>query len=136
MTNTTKMTKKDRYTKLIDILKGAMATDADVTDLVEFCEAQIAQLDKKAEKAKETAASKKADTDPMTVAIQALLTDDYATIGDITDKLDIADATEAKVRYRLNALVDAGVAEKTQVSVSAGEGAKARKLQAYRIIAD
>lgn len=134
MTNTTKITKRDRYNQLIAILEGVAATDANATDLVDFCNAQIAQLDKKADKAKENAAAKKTETDPMTVAIQAALTGEFATISDITAAIDVADATEAKVRYRLNALVDAGVAEKTQVSVPGGEGAKARKLQAYRIV--
>ena len=134
MTKTTKITKRDRYNELITVLNGAMLNETAKQDLIEFCEAQIAQLDKKSDKAKEAAAAKKTETDPMTVAIQGVLTGEFATISDITDKVDVVDATEAKVRYRLNALVDAGVAEKTQVSIPGVEGAKARKLQAYRIV--
>ena len=47
---TTKITKRDRYTALIAILNSAETVD---TDLVEFCENEIALLDKKAAKVKE-----------------------------------------------------------------------------------
>ena len=134
MTNATKITKKDRYNQLVEILNGATATDEQKTDLVDFCLAQIEQLDKKSAKAKEAAATKKTEADPLTDAIQAVLTDDFATIADVTTKVADADATESKVRYRLNALVEAGVAEKTQVTVPGTDGQKARKLQAYRLI--
>ena len=69
MTATTKITKRDRYTSIIDILKDVNA-DA---DLVIFCEGEIALLDKKSAKAKETAAAKKTEVDTLTQSIKNAL---------------------------------------------------------------
>ena len=132
MATTVKITKKDRYNEIIKLLTGIDGTG----DLIDFCEAEIAHLDQKSEKAKEKAAEKKGEVDLLAEAVKSVLTADYATIADVTAAVGDA-ATEAKVRYRLNALVDAGLAEKTQVSIGGGNGVKARKLQAYRaIVAD
>lgn len=133
MATTTKITKKDRYNEIIAILTGIDGTD----ELIDFCEAEIGHLDQKSAKAKEKAAEKKDTVDALTETIKGVLTADYATIADITALVGDADATESKVRYRLNALVDAGAAEKTQLSIGGGNGVKARKLQGYRaVIAD
>lgn len=131
MTKTTdKITKKDRYNQIIAIL-----TDIeDASDLIDFCEHEIELLDKKSAKAKATAADKKTEADPMRDAVQAVLTADYATIADITAALDESlGATTSKVSYRLNALVDAGVAESTQISVSRPDGSKG-KVKAFRLV--
>lgn len=133
---TTKITKRDRYTALIAILKSAEVVD---TDLVEFCENEIALLDKKAAKAKETAAAKKTEIDPLTEAIKgalATLADDvYATTPEVTAMVSVGDEdiTTAKVSYRLSQLVKAGLAEKTEVTVSNAEG-KNRKIAGYRLV--
>lgn len=133
---TTKITKRDRYTALIAILKSAEIVD---TDLVEFCENEIALLDKKAAKAKETAAAKKTEVDPLTEAIKdalATLTDDvYATTPEVTAMVSAGDEdiTNAKVSYRLSQLVKVGDAESTDVKVPATEGSKARTIKGYRL---
>lgn len=133
---TTKITKRDRYTALIAILKSAEVVD---TDLVEFCENEIVLLDKKAAKAKETAAAKKTEVDPLTEAIKgalATLADDvYATTPEVTAMVSVGDEdiTNAKVSYRLSQLVKAGLAEKTEVTVSNAEG-KNRKIAGYRLV--
>ena len=133
---TTKITKRDRYTALIAILKSAEVVD---TDLVEFCENEIALLDKKAAKAKETAAAKKTEVDPLTEAIKgalATLADDvYVTTPEVTAMVSVGDEdiTTAKVSYRLSQLVKAGLAEKTEVTVSNAEG-KNRKIAGYRLV--
>lgn len=133
---TTKITKRDRYTALIAILKSAEVVDS---DLVEFCENEIALLDKKATKAKETAAAKKTEVDPLTEAIKgalAVLADDvYATTPEVTAMVSAGDEdiTNAKVSYRLSQLVKAGDAESTDVKIPATEGNKARTIKGYRL---
>lgn len=133
---TTKLTKRDRYTALIVILESADIVD---TELVEFCKGEIALLDKKAAKAKETAAAKKTETDPLTEAIKgalATLADDvYATTPEVTAmvSVDDEDITNSKVSYRLSQLVKAGDAESTDVKVPAAEGGKARTIKGYRL---
>ncbi len=132
MTNA-KITKKDRFASIIDILSVDAAANA---DLIDFCENEIALLEKKAAKAKETAKAKKADTDELTAAVEAALTDEFASIADITARIEGDDVTSAKVAYRLNALVKAGVAEKQEMTVPGGEGQKSRKIQSYRVAVD
>ena len=134
-TATTKITKRDRYTSIIDILKDVNA-DA---DLVTFCEGEIALLDKKSAKAKETAAAKKTEVDTLTESIKdalgTLADGAYATIADVTAMVgaDDEEVTPNKVSYRLSQLVKAGVAESTDVKVPATETSKARTIKAYRL---
>ena len=95
----------------------------DAATVVEFCDKEIASLDSKAAKAKERAAAKKAEADGLTDLVAAAVAESDA------------DATVSKVTYRLGKLVEAGKAEKTQVTIPATEGSKARKVQAYRALA-
>ena len=134
MTNT-KITKADRYASIIAILK---ATNSDA-DLVAFCENEIDLLAKKSAKAKEAAAAKKTEVDPLTESIKAALAtlaeDAYATIADVTAMVavDDADITPSKVSYRLSALVKTGDAVSTEVTIAGGEGVKARTIKAYKL---
>ena len=109
----------------------------DAATVVEFCDKEIASLDSKAAKAKERAAAKKAEADGLTDLVAAALTDEFQVIADIAAAVaeSDADATVSKVTYRLGKLVEAGKAEKTQVTIPATEGSKARKVQAYRALA-
>lgn len=135
MATTTKITKRDRYASIIDILKDVNADP----DLVAFCEGEIGLLDKKSTKAKETAAAKKTEVDTLTESIKnalgTLADDAYATIADVTAMVDAGDeeVTPNKVSYRLSQLVKAGVAESTDVKVPATETSKARTIKAYRL---
>ena len=136
-----KMTKRNVYEALINYATtGVMAYDGnEVTAeaLAAFAENEIALLDKKAAKAKERAAAKKAEADGLTDLVAAALTDEFQVIADIAAAVaeSDADATVSKVTYRLGKLVEAGKAEKTQVTIPATEGSKARKVQAYRALA-
>jgi hypothetical protein len=133
MEKATKITKKDRYGMMIDILNGAMPAEADKEDLVNFCKAEIAALDKKAAKAKEKAGTKDgAANDKLAQAVRDALTNDFLTIAEIAAKIDGEDITPQKVTYRLNAFVDAGIAESTVTKVGTGNGK--RSLKAYRLI--
>ena len=68
--------------------------------------------------------------------VEDALTDEFQVIADIAATVAEAnaDATVSKVTYRLGKLVEAGKAEKTQVTIPASEGSKARKVQAYRAL--
>ena len=119
-----KMTKKDFY----NMIKDAMADNAEV---VAFCEKEIAAIDHKAVKAKERAAAKAAEGDALMDAIAAVLTDEPMTNADILAAIADEEATVNKIAYRTNALAKAGRAVKTEVTVAAEEGGRARKLVAY-----
>ena len=124
-----KITKKDNFNAIIGVL-----IDADREDLAKVIEHEIELLDNKAAKAKATAAKKKTEGDALRDAVQAVLTDEFQTIADITAKVEGEDVSAAKVQYRLNALVGAGIAVKEQITV--GEGESRRKLMAYAIASE
>ena len=121
-----KITKREKFVEIIEIL-----TDAERADLVECVQHEIELLDKKAAKAKETAAKKKTETDELADAIAAVLTDEFTAIPDIATRVDGEDVTVAKVTNRLTKLVNLGIAEKEQISVPGAEG-KTRKVMGYR----
>ena len=132
MTNT-KITKKDRFATLIALFNGDIILEdiADADDYVAFFEKEVAALDKKAAKAKETAAKKKAEGDELTDRIADVLTDEFATISDIVKALGDEDVSNQKASYRLGKLVDAGKAVKGELNIG-GEG-KTRKVVAYKL---
>ena len=136
-----KMTKRNVYEALINYANsGVMAYAGDEGDVVvsaealtAFAENEIALLDKKAAKAKERAATKKAEGDELTEAVRAAMsTEEFEPIADIAARIEGEDVTVAKVQYRLTQLVKNGEAEKEQITVPGGEGQKARKIMAYR----
>lgn len=104
--------------------------------VIDFAQNEIDLLDKKAAKAKERAATKKAEGDELTAAVQSVLTGDLQTIADIAAQIEGEDVTVAKVTYRLRTLVENGVARKEQITVAGGEGQKSRKIMAYALIED
>lgn len=132
MTNT-KITKKERFETLINLFNGdiVLGDIADANDYVAFFEKEVAALDKKAAKAKETAAKKKAEGDELTDRIADVLTDEFATISDIVKALGDEDVSNQKASYRLGKLADAGKAVKGELSIG-GEG-KTRKVVAYKL---
>lgn len=119
-----KVTKRENFEAIIAVLN-----EAGREDLAKVVAHEIELLDNKAAKAKAKAAEKKTEGDALRNAIQAVLTDELATIKEITDKVEGEDITSAKVQFRLNALVNAGIARKEQVTV--GEGESKRKLMSY-----
>ena len=133
-----KITKKEMYAAIKETFEtGECKFDADV--VIAFCEKEIASLDNKAAKAKERAAAKKAEADVLYDQVKdALSTEEFQTIADIAAVVAEvnADATVSKVTYRLTKLVEAGVAEKTDITIPASEGTKARKVKGFRAIAD
>lgn len=124
-----KITKRDNFNTIIEVL-----TSAGREDLAAVIAHEIELLDNKAAKAKATAAKKKVEGDALRDAVEAVLTDELQTIADVTAKVEGEDITAAKVQFRLNALVNAGIASKEQVTV--GEGDSKRKLMAYKLNSD
>ena len=128
-----KLTKKQMFEGMIAHFNGE---DVEIENeaFVEFCQDQIADLDKKAAKAKERAAAKKAEADELTDLVHSVLTDEYQTIADITVVVaeTVPDVSASKITARLTKLFNAGVIEKEQISVEDSEGKK-RKCMAYRL---
>ena len=130
-----KITKREMFEAIKDTFAtGECKFEADV--VMAFCDKEIAALDSKAAKAKERAAAKKAEADVLMTQVEDALTGEFATIADIAAVVAEvnADATVSKVTYRLTKLVEAGVAEKTDITIPGGEGVKARKVKAFRAI--
>ena len=130
-----KITKREMFVAIKETFEtGSCKFDA--ATVKAFCDKEIASLDAKAAKAKERAAAKKAEADVLMGQVQDALTDEYQVIADIAAAVAEvnADATVSKVTYRLGKLVEAGVAEKTQVTLEKTETSKARKVQAYRLV--
>ena len=124
-----KITKKENFTEI-----AAFLTEVGKIEWADVINHEIELLDNKAAKAKATAAKKKTEGDALRDAVQAVLTDEFQTIADITAKVEGEDVSTAKVQYRLNALVGAGIAVKEQVTV--GEGESRRKLMAYAMASE
>ena len=129
-----KVTKKDYFTKVIELLNGALDfgfdPDEDVDAVIAFCEKEIAALEKRSAKAKETAAAKKAESDPLTEAVAAILPADFTGVDDIVALMNDPEITRGKVQYRLTQLVKAGAAEKGELAVVVD--GKNKKIAAYR----
>lgn len=139
--NTKKVTKKEQYNVLLDILKAAEGTielEGDITyaSLTEFINHEIELLDNKAAAAQERAAKKKAEGDELREKVlNTLSTEEFMTPDAIVDALGDADVTRNMVISRLTQLGEKGTnqVEKSEISVPAAtEGGKARKAVAYR----
>ena len=130
-----KITKREMFEAIKETFEtGTCKFDA--ATVMAFCDKEIASLDAKAAKAKERAAAKKAEADVLMDQVRDALTGEFQTIADIAAAVAEvnADATVSKVTYRLTKLVEAGEAEKTDVTVPGVDGGKARKVKAFRAI--
>lgn len=128
MTNTDKLTDRKIYTAIVEGTFDDLDTDA----IVEWATKKIAQLDHKAEKAKETAAKKRAEGDELTEAVLAAVGAEFESIADIAARIEGDDVTVSKISYRLNAAAKAGKLEKGELTLT-GDGNKKRKVVAYRL---
>ena len=127
------MTKREMYEAIVEILNDN-EFDFDVFELVEFCNKEIENLDKKAAKAKENAEKRKAEGDVLMHLVLNALDEEFAPIADIAARIESEEATIHKVTYRLGQLVKMEKAEKSEVIVEGSEGQKSRKVVAYRKI--
>ena len=136
-------TKRDMFVAIKALAEGGSLHVADfdenITDemIAEFCTKEIAALDNKAIKAKERAAAKRAENDELLEVVRSVMsTEEFETIKDIASRIEGEDVTDHKVMNRLSVLVREGLAEKSTITVPATETTKARKLVAYKLIAD
>ena len=120
----TKITEREMYTMISELLEGN-------EDVVAFCEKKIAALDKKAENAKAKAAEKKAAGDELRARVEEVLTDEWQTIAEVVAALDDEEVTASKVTYRLNALVDLGVAVKDETKIPSD--GKTRVVKVFKL---
>jgi hypothetical protein len=130
-----KITKKQMFEGMVAYFKGE-DTAISEAQFIEFCGAQIADLNKKAAKAKERAAAKKAEGDELTDLVYSVMTDEFQTGADIATAVlaqlpENTDVTAAKVTARITKLVNAEMVVKEQVSVEV-EGKKSKKM-AYKL---
>lgn len=138
-----KITKRTMYEALINYATvGTMtaetkegSVDVSMDQLKEFAEKEISLLDKKSAKAKEAAAKKKGANDELQVAVLAALSDvEFEPIAEIAARVGGEDVTAAKCTYRLNKLVENGIAEKQAIKVPGADGKKNRTIQGYRAV--
>ena len=125
-----KMTKKDWYAMIKEVVEASDMEQK--TEMLDFIDAQLDQLSKKAEKAKERAKVKAEKSDEMKDAILSTLTEDFQTADAITaqvEALGFEDVTKAKVTARLTQLVAAEVAIKESMKAEDG-----RKVMHYRAV--
>ena len=127
MEKTTKITKKDNFNAIVEVLETAGR--ADLADVIRH---EIDLLNAKSSKAKARAAEKKAENDALTDIVISVLSEDFETIPTITEKVNEVDetATVSKVQYRLVQLVKSGAAESSEIKVS--DGTKSRTLKGYK----
>ena len=136
-----KITKREMFEAIKGLAESGALHMQDFNEAIsdsavaEFCENEIALLDKKAAKAKERAASKRAEGDELTAVVrQVMSTEEFEPIAEIAARIEGEDVTVAKVTYRLTQLVKNGEAEKQELTIPGGEGVKARKVQGYKLI--
>lgn len=107
-----KITKREMFAVVIE-----MAEAAGREDVKEFALHEIDLLDAKADKARERAAKKKAETDALYDAVYAVLTETPQTTADILVQIPGEDATAGKIQARLRKMIEAGLVVKSDAKV-------------------
>lgn len=133
-----KITKREMFEALVayaestDMEVQVGETTVTAADFAAFATKEIEQLDKKAVKAKERAAAKRAEGDALMDEVLAVLTREFQTAAEVAAQIEDEDATVAKISYRLGALVKDGKAVKEDIKVDR-EGKRA-VLKGYRLV--
>lgn len=131
-TENTKVTKRDNYNTLRDLVL-AQGYDNELEDqLISFIDHELELMAQRAEKSKQYQKAHKASDDAMTDMICDVLTNanEALTVPDIVAK--IVDSTPQKVVYRLGKLFKDGKIVKDTKSIKV-EGSPARKVTFYAI---
>ena len=136
MANIEKVTKRDNYNTLLsllpEMLNAGMISEDEDTRLAEFLNHELEQLDKRSASAKKYAKKSAKASDELADAIVDVLhsTQMVMNIGEIVAALpENLGATNQKVVYRLNKLVESGVAFKETTTVKEETGS--RKVNVY-----
>ena len=135
MKTTDRIIKRDFYEAIIKAMETG-ETNIEPAKIIEFCENEIALLDKKADKAKERAAAKKAEVDELMEKVYAVLSDtEFMTRNAVMDALgDMPeDVSISKIGARLTKMVNNQTVEKSELTVANAEGKKS-KVMGYRKI--
>lgn len=137
MEKTGKITKKDHFNAIINLLNKVAEMDAfadtDVDAEIMFCEKELETLDRRSARSKENAEKKKAEPDEIYDLVSAVISDEFASIQELTNAIGREDVSKGKVANRLAKMVKAGIAEKGEVTEPDLLG-KNRKVSAYRLI--
>lgn len=138
-----KITKRENYETLLallpEMLNAGMIDSTEDAQLAEFLNKELENLDKRAANAKKYASKKKAEADSLMELVNSILNEHEGamTIPEIVAKANELDpeaqATPQKLTYRLNKLVEDGLAVKNQVSIKT-EGKPARKVNSYTAV--
>lgn len=122
------MTERDFYTEMKEL-------HSDREDIVELCDRKLVSLNNRNNKARARAAERRAAGDELTAVVREVLSPDtFEPIAAILERIEGEDLTASKIVYRVNALVRAGEAEKSEISIK-DENGKARKIMGYRLSA-
>ena len=118
-------------TEMFDLLRELVAESdhEQKNEMIEFIDAQVAQIAARAAKAKIRAAEKREESDALCNTIFNTLTTDYQSADDITAAIGDVEVTRAKVIARLKRLIDAASAEKTTAKTDEG-----KRITVYRLI--
>lgn len=113
-----RMTKREVLNAIIEMMnEGTLPEGFDREDIVVFAEHEIELIDNRNAKAKEAKAKKAAEPDPFVEAIQNALTDEFQTAADVVAAIGDENLSIAKASFRLNALVESGVAIKDDIKI-------------------
>lgn len=133
----TKITKRDMFMAVRESAEAGTISfsneELTVDALIEWCDKEIAALDRKAETAKAKAAEKKAAGDALRERVYEVLGSEPMTIAEVTEAIGDEEVSTNKVAYRLNALVELGMAEKNDAKVSGSDG-KTRVVKVFNRI--
>ena len=121
-----KMTRKEVFEAVREVLVNIDVEDKE--ELIEFVDKQIKMIDAKAEKARERAAAKRQAGDELRATIKSVLTDEYQSADEITQRVAIEGVTRAKVIARLGQLVKLGEVEKADAKTEDN-----RTFKVYRL---
>ncbi len=127
-----KITKKERFESIIALCEAVDADDIDLDGIIEFCQNEIATLDKRAAKAKERSAEKRAANDEYLETVYNVITDEPMTRDAILEAIGDPELTLNKVGARLTKLVSSGRAIKEEKAIETEEGKK-KKVMTYRL---
>ena len=121
------MTKFEKFEYLRGMVMNTAVEPETQEELVEFINNELNLLSKRKASAQKRAAEKRAQSDELTEAVAALLTEELQTVEEITEKLHDESVTRNKVVARLSKLVKFEKAAKEQIKVDG------RRVMAYRL---
>lgn len=130
-----KVTEKVILGVIKKVFEGNAEIDIDPALIIEYCDKKVAQIEQKAEKARERAAKKRAEGDALTDVVRQVLTDAFQTNIDLAEKVSEIvgeETSRQKVGYRVRQLVANGEAVETNVPFTMENGQKVTR-KAYKL---